>query len=64
MKGGDGNLREMREEANFICLATVGAISFDKHEWLCLRVRERKQFCFVFNKNRIISLETILLCFQ
>jgi len=32
MKGGDGNLGEMREEANFICLATVGAISFDKHE--------------------------------
>jgi len=32
MKGGDGNLGEMREEANFICLATVRAIYFDKHE--------------------------------
>jgi len=67
MKGGDGNLGEMREEANFICLAMVRAICFDKHEWLRLRVRERKRwkrFCSVFNKNRIISLETILLCFQ
>jgi len=32
MKGGDGNLGEMREEANFICLATVRAICFYKHE--------------------------------
>jgi len=32
MKGGYGNPGEMREEANFICLATVRAICFDKHE--------------------------------
>jgi len=32
MKGGDMNLGEMGEEANFICLATVMAICFDKNE--------------------------------
>jgi len=62
MKGGDGNLGEMREETNFICLATVRVICFDTHEWLRLRVTERKRwkrFCFVFDKIRIISLEMI-----
>ena len=32
MKVGYGNLGEMRERANFICLATVMVICFDKNE--------------------------------
>ena len=43
MKGGDGNLGEMREEANFICLTTVRAICFDKNKRICL-------FCDLFSK--------------
>jgi len=53
MKGGDGNLGEMRKEANFICLATVRAICFDKYD----RV-------ITFKSKRKETMERILLCFQ
>jgi len=34
MKGGDENLGEMREEANFICLATVRAILISMSDYV------------------------------